>query len=91
MGLVAAVGAAYAAGPEDPQKLVRDGMQAFRENRVETSVELFDRAVQLRPSLHPYMWQRGLSLYYLGRYEEAARQFRDDVAVNPNDTGDKQA
>lgn len=32
------------------------------------------------------MWQRGLSLYYVGRYREAAEQFRVDVAVNPNDT-----
>ena len=32
------------------------------------------------------MWQRGLSLYYVGRYADGAQQFRDDVAVNPNDT-----
>ena len=30
--------------------------------------------------------QRGLSLYYVKQYEEGARQFRDDVAVNPSDT-----
>ncbi|EMS68134.1 hypothetical protein TRIUR3_26333 [Triticum urartu] len=32
------------------------------------------------------LWQRGLSLYYLDRFEEAAEQFRLDVAANPNDT-----
>ncbi len=32
------------------------------------------------------LWQRGLSLYYVGRYADGAQQFRDDVAVNPNDT-----
>ena len=26
------------------------------------------------------------SLYYAGRYEEAASQFRTDVSYNPNDT-----
>lgn len=36
--------------------------------------------------MRPYLWQRGLSLYYVGQYEEGAKQFRDDVAVNPNDT-----
>jgi hypothetical protein len=36
--------------------------------------------------MRPYLWQRGLTLYYLGQYEEGARQFREDVAVNPNDT-----
>ncbi|KAI7756297.1 hypothetical protein M8C21_033660 [Ambrosia artemisiifolia] len=30
--------------------------------------------------------QRGLSLYYLDRFEEGAEQFRIDVAQNPNDT-----
>ncbi|KAK1683851.1 hypothetical protein QYE76_044699 [Lolium multiflorum] len=29
---------------------------------------------------------RGLSLYYLDRFEDAAEQFRLDVAQNPNDT-----
>jgi len=32
------------------------------------------------------LWQRGLSLYYVNRFEEGATQFREDVAVNPNDT-----
>ena len=35
---------------------------------------------------HADLWQRGLSLYYVQRYAEGAKQFRDDVAVNPNDT-----
>jgi len=34
----------------------------------------------------PYLWQRGLSLYYAGRFQEGADQFATDVAVNPNDT-----
>ena len=32
------------------------------------------------------MWQRGLSLFYAERQEEAMEQFEVDVAVNPNDT-----
>lgn len=39
-------------------------MARFRSGRVEASVADFDRAIQLQPSLAPYMWQRGLSLYY---------------------------
>ncbi|QHO46742.1 hypothetical protein HN51_016227 [Arachis hypogaea] len=34
----------------------------------------------------PDPWQRGLSLYYLDRFEEGAEQFRLDVAQNPNNT-----
>lgn len=44
------------------------------------------RAMETRPSVKPYLWQRGLSLYYARRFADAAEQFRADVAVNPNDT-----
>jgi len=42
--------------------------------------------METRPTVKPYLWQRGLSLFYAGRYADAAEQFRTDVAVNPNDT-----
>ena len=53
---------------------------------MEGSIRDFDAALALSPRLRPYLWQRGLSLYYAEQYEAGARQFRDDVAVNPNDT-----
>lgn len=73
-------------GSKDPQRLVRDGMDKFRQNDVEGSLQEFDAALAARPGIRPYLWQRGLTLYYLQQYEEGAKQFRDDVAVNPNDT-----
>ena len=68
------------------RELLAQGSRAFRENRVEESLECFDEALRVNPSSRPYLWQRGLSLYYVEKYEEAAKQFQDDVAVNPNDT-----
>lgn len=44
------------------------------------------RAIESNPGIKPYLWQRGLALYYAEEYEKAAQQFREDVAVNPNDT-----
>jgi tetratricopeptide (TPR) repeat protein len=64
----------------------RRGMQLFSKGDVRGSVVEFDKALELDPQQKPYLWQRGLSLYYLRRFEEGAKQFRDDVAVNPNDT-----
>ncbi|KAI8472040.1 MAG: hypothetical protein J3K34DRAFT_415513 [Monoraphidium minutum] len=61
-------------------------MQKFRDNDIEGSIRDFDEALAADARLKPYLWQRGLSLYYAGRHEEGATQFRDDVAVNPNDT-----
>ncbi|GFR46958.1 hypothetical protein Agub_g8608 [Astrephomene gubernaculifera] len=73
-------------GSSDPRVLTRSGMDKFRAGDVEGSLVDFDAVIQVAPHMRPYMWQRGLSLYYAGRFQEAAQQFREDVAVNPNDT-----
>ncbi|KAH7655069.1 TPR-like protein [Dioscorea alata] len=65
---------------------VRRGMQLFRQGDVSGSLVEFDKAIELDPRQKSYLWQRGLSLYYLNRFEEGAEQFRLDVAQNPNDT-----
>ncbi|XP_047976802.1 uncharacterized protein LOC125219008 [Salvia hispanica] len=65
---------------------VRRGMLLFRQGDVQGSVVEFDKAIDLDPRQKAYLWQRGLSLYYLDRFEEGAEQFRLDVAQNPNDT-----
>ena len=59
---------------------------ADRAGDVAGSIARFDDARDAQPSLDPYLWQRGLSLYYAKRYADGAAQFRRDVAVNPNDT-----
>jgi hypothetical protein len=49
------------------------------QNLIQESVDDFDRAVEVDARLHPYMWQRGLSLYYVGTPEalqQGAQQFR---------------
>ncbi|CAJ1976102.1 unnamed protein product [Sphenostylis stenocarpa] len=65
---------------------IRRGMSLFRQGDVSGSLVEFDKAIQLDPRQKAYLWQRGLSLYYLNRLEEGAQQFRLDVAQNPNDT-----
>ncbi|XP_020244710.1 uncharacterized protein LOC109822858 isoform X2 [Asparagus officinalis] len=70
----------------DASAAVRRGMQLFRQGDVSGSLVEFDRAIELDPRQKAYLWQRGLSLYYLDRFEEGAEQFRLDVAANPNDT-----
>ncbi|XP_061363330.1 uncharacterized protein LOC133306935 isoform X2 [Gastrolobium bilobum] len=65
---------------------IRRGMSLFRQGDVSGSLVEFDKAIQLDPRQNAYLWQRGLSLYYLNRFEEGAEQFRLDVAQNPNDT-----
>ncbi|CAM9329842.1 unnamed protein product [Chrysoparadoxa australica] len=69
-----------------PQQLVSRGTTAFKQGHIEESIKLFDEALEKEPRLSPYLWQRGLSLYYAERFQEGALQFRRDVMVNPNDT-----
>ena len=70
----------------EPRAWTSRGMELFKRGRLSESVAAFDRVIELAPAQKPYMWQRGLSLYYLERQGEAAMQFEIDVAVNPNDT-----
>ena len=61
-------------------------MQEFQANQVEQSVASFDEAIAIDPDSADYLWQRGLSLYYVDKFDEAAEQFLRDVRLNPRDT-----
>jgi hypothetical protein len=67
------------------RKLVFQGMEAFRAGQITESVQLFDQAERVQPSLQPFLWQRGISLYYANEFAAASRQFQNDVTVNPLD------
>ena len=77
---------ALAIGPDPVAQLTRRGMAKFTQGDVDGSVDDFDLVISAAPNRAPYLWQRGLSLYYAERYTEGSQQFRKDVAVNPNDT-----
>ncbi len=68
-----------------PRKLVQLGMLYFKQGDVNGSIEIFDRAEKMEPSIRPYLWQRGISYYYADRFQEGSEQFRYDVKVNPLD------
>jgi hypothetical protein len=65
--------------------LVQRGMALFRALDVAGSLAEFDAAHAAFPAARPQLWQRGLSLYYAGRYAEGAAQFRLDTQHNPAD------
>jgi tetratricopeptide (TPR) repeat protein len=68
------------------RRFVAEGMTAFRNGQVERSIDWFDQAERAAPALiTPYLWQRGLSYYYADQFDNASRQFRTDVQVNPAD------
>ena len=70
---------------QSPSELLARGMQRFEAGKVEESVKDFDRLVELDPSAGPYLWQRGIALYYLGRFKDCKAQFESHRRVNADD------
>lgn len=60
-------------------------MADFKAARIAESVAGFDRLATLQPNSAPYLWQRGIALYYVGRYQDCRMQFESHRTVNPND------
>mmetsp|Transcript_5259 Transcript_5259/g.7717 ORF Transcript_5259/g.7717 Transcript_5259/m.7717 type:complete len:271 (-) Transcript_5259:1105-1917(-) len=69
----------------DVKSFIADGMQSFRDGDPFKSVKQFDSAIESNPAIYPYLWQRGLSLYYSGNYKACEQQFKVDLRVNPHD------
>jgi lipoprotein NlpI len=57
----------------------------FEAGRITESVAAFDEVVRLAPDQAPYLWQRGIALYYAGRYADCRAQFESHRLVNPAD------
>jgi lipoprotein NlpI len=71
--------------PQWAEGFNRRGAEHFKMAHIQQSLDDFDRAIQLDPSLAPYHWQRGISLYYAGRYDDGRKQFELHQTVNGND------
>jgi tetratricopeptide (TPR) repeat protein len=71
--------------PHDTQLYIQRGMASFQLGDIAASIADFDRAEHLNPALTPYLWQRGIAYYYAERYEDGAKQFEADLAVNRHD------
>jgi len=61
------------------------GLVHFKFAHIDESIADFDRFIELMPDQAPYHWQRGISYYYAGRFEDGRKQFEMHQKVNPND------
>lgn len=57
----------------------------FLNGRISSSVEAFDALARLVPEEAPQLWQRGIALYYAGRYRDCRAMFESHRTVNPAD------
>ena len=72
----------FAQAPADYQ---RQGEEAFRQGKFAGSVAAFDKVIAAVPAQAPQHWQRGISLYYAGRFADCKAQFELHRTVNPED------
>lgn len=69
----------------DPQAVFDQAIRDFTNQDIEESAAGFDTLVALIPDFAPRLWQRGIVLYYAGRYDDCRAQFESHRLVNPND------
>jgi tetratricopeptide (TPR) repeat protein len=70
---------------QSPQSILNRAMDEFEKGRFAESAAAFDSLAKAVPDQAPYLWQRGIALYYAGRYDDCRRQFESHRVVNPND------
>jgi lipoprotein NlpI len=63
----------------------RRGEERFKLAEIDPSLDDFDKFLELRPDARPGHWQRGISLYYAGKFKEGAEQFKAGDKVFAND------
>ena len=69
----------------NPREILDLAIDDFLAGRLNESVAGFDRVAALAPQAAPQLWQRGIALYYAGRYKDCRAQFESHRTVNPND------
>jgi len=70
---------------QSPQALLNRAVEEFEQGRLVQSAATFDEVAKAVPDQAPQLWQRGIALYYAGRYGDCRRQFESHRTVNPDD------
>jgi outer membrane protein assembly factor BamB len=70
---------------QEPRAVFDRAVADFAAGRVAESAAAFDTLARLVPSAAPELWQRGIALYYAGRFQDCRAQFESHRTVNPND------
>ena len=87
LAAISALGIALSAqAPATSPRAIFDRAVAdFQNGRIAESAAGFDALAKLVPDSAAQLWQRGIALYYAGRYNDCRLQFESHRTVNPND------
>ena len=83
--LVLGFAVASSAPAQSSQALMNRAVADFEDGRFAESAAAFDALAKVVPDQAPHLWQRGIALYYAGRYNDCRRQFESHRTVNPAD------
>jgi lipoprotein NlpI len=72
-------------GGADPSALLDGAVADFERGQIDQSVAKFNQLIAVAPRAMPQLWQRGIALYYAGRYDDCRKQFEAHRTVNPDD------
>jgi len=61
------------------------GIAQFKAGKITESIDEFDRQIALSPDAKISHWQRGISYYYAGRYDDGRKQFEGYQDFDSND------
>lgn len=61
------------------------GAVRFKLGMIDASIEDFDAAIDRDATRKPWHWQRGISYYYAGRWEDGRKQFEGYQTVDDSD------
>lgn len=70
---------------QDARAVLDRAVEDFAAGRLVEAAAGFDEVAALMPRAAPQLWQRGIALYYVGRYQDCREQFESHRFVNPND------
>jgi lipoprotein NlpI len=70
---------------QSAQTLMNRAVAEFERAQFTQSALTFDEVARLVPDQAAHLWQRGIALYYAGRYTDCRRQFESHRSVNPDD------
>ncbi|RIK75606.1 MAG: hypothetical protein DCC68_20890 [Planctomycetota bacterium] len=76
---------AIAVDDKNAQLFYLRGRERFRTGDVNGSIADFDATAKLEPKRERELWERGLSHYYAGRFDDGAKQFEQYQTFYDND------
>ncbi len=71
--------------PIDAEHWYGEGVRLFFAAEPAAAAVAFDRLIAISPAAAPQLWQRGIALYYAGRFADGRRQFELHHEINPGD------